>query len=309
MKTVVKAAPRPPVRWPSGPFHQADPVFCAKVELLHAEPEQRSDVAETRRGDAVQSVERALELLEALVDPEEGSGVSELARATGLPVGTIHRLLATMAARGYVRQDAASHKYMLGSRLIQLGEAATRRFARFAHPYLAELMEVSGETANLAVFEDGQVAYVAQVPSRHHRVRMFTEVGRRMLPHTSGVGKVVLAFRPRSEVEALLARTGLPRRTPRTITEPGRFLAELDTVARQGYAIDSGEEEVGVRCLAVPVFGMGDSVAAMSVSAPEGRLETGDIERILPEMLRISAALSGAFLTSTGTRGSAAVEG
>jgi IclR family acetate operon transcriptional repressor len=123
-----------------------------------------------------------------------------------------------------------------------------------------------------------------------------------VLPHTSGVGKVVLAFRPRGEVEALLARTGLPRRTPRTITELDRFLAELDTVARQGYAIDSGEEEVGVRCLAVPVFGIGDSVAAMSLSAPEGRLEPRDVERILPEMLRISAALSGDFITSMSKR-------
>jgi len=262
-----------------------------------------------RRGnDGVQSVERALGLLETLAEPGEARGVSELGRANGLPVATIHRLLATMAARGYVHQDPASHKYTLGSRLIQLGEAATRQFARFARPYLAELMEVSGETANLAVFEDGQVAYVAQVASRHHRVRMFTEVGRRVLPHTSGVGKVVLAFRPRAEVEALLARTGLPRRTPRTITDPARFLAELDKVAGQGYAIDSGEEEVGVRCLAVPVFGVGDSVAAMSVSAPEGRLEARDIERILPEMLRISAALSGDFITSTSKR-SSAVEG
>jgi IclR family transcriptional regulator, acetate operon repressor len=261
------------------------------------------------RNDGVQSVERALELLEALAQPGEGMGISELGRATGLPVATIHRLLATMAARGYVRQDSASHKYTLGSQLLQLGEAAARHFAWFARPYLAELMEASGETANLAVFEEGQVAYVAQVPSRHHRVRMFTEVGRRVLPHTSGVGKVVLAFRPRPEVEALLARTGLPRRTPRTITDPARFLAELDAVARQGYAIDSGEEEVGVRCLAVPVFGVGGSVAAMSVSAPEGRLEDGDIERILPEMLRISAALSGAFLTASRNAGDAKVKG
>jgi IclR family transcriptional regulator, acetate operon repressor len=261
------------------------------------------------RNDGVQSVERALELLEALAQPGEGMGISELGRATGLPVATIHRLLATMAARGYVRQDSASHKYTLGSQLLQLGEAAARHFAWFARPYLAELMEASGETANLAVFEEGQVAYVAQVASRHHRVRMFTEVGRRVLPHTSGVGKVVLAFRPRPEVEALLARTGLPRRTPRTITDPARFLAELDAVARQGYAIDSGEEEVGVRCLAVPVFGVGGSVAAMSVSAPEGRLEDGDIERILPEMLRISAALSGAFLTSSRNAGDAKVKG
>ena len=262
----------------------------------------RSERAPQRGNDGVQSVERALELLEALADPGDGRGVSELGRATGLPVATIHRLLATMAAKGYVRQDSTSHKYRLGSHLIQLGEAATRHFASFAHPYLAELMEASGETANLAVFEDGHVAYVAQVPSRHHRVRMFTEVGRRVLPHSSGVGKVVLAFRPRPEVEALVARTGLPRRTPRTITDPATFMAELDDVARHGYAIDSGEEEVGVRCLAVPVFGVGGSVAAMSVSAPEGRLQSDDIERILPEMRRISAALSGAFLTTSGSR-------
>jgi IclR family transcriptional regulator, acetate operon repressor len=265
-----------------------------------AKTKQPTTAGEPQQGtDGVQSVERALELLEALAEPAEGRGVSELGRATGLPVATIHRLLATMAARGYVRQDTASHKYRLGSQLIQLGEAATRHFGRFARPYLAELMEASGETANLAVFEDGQVAYVAQVPSRQHRVRMFTEVGRRVLPHTSAVGKVLLAFRPRAEVEALLARTGLPRRTPRTITDPARFLAELDMVARQGYAVDSGEEEVGVRCVAVPVFGVGESVAAMSVSAPEGRLEARDVERILPEMLRISAALSGASITST----------
>jgi IclR family acetate operon transcriptional repressor len=254
-----------------------------------------------RAGDGVQSVERALELLEALADPGEAKGVSELARTTGLPVATIHRLLATLVSRGYVRQDTASHKYTLGSHLIRLGEAAARDFAQFARPYLTELMEASGETANLAVLEDGQIAYVAQVASRHHRVRMFTEVGRRVHPHTSGVGKVVLAFRPRAEVEALLARTGLPRRTSRTITDPARFLSELERVAGQGYAIDSGEEEVGVRCLAVPVFGVGGSVAAMSVSAPEGRLQDRDIERVLPEMLRISAALGAAFLTAAGT--------
>jgi IclR family transcriptional regulator, acetate operon repressor len=262
-----------------------------------------------RGGDGVQSVERALELLEALAEPGEAKGVSELARATSLPVATIHRLLATMVSRGYVRQDTGSHKYALGSHLIRLGEAAGRDFAQFARPYLAELMEASGETANLAMFEDGHVVYVAQVASRHHRVRMFTEVGRRVHLHSSGVGKVVLAFRPRAEVEALLARTSLPRRTPRTITDLGRLLAELDTVAGQGYALDSGEEEVGVRCLAVPVFGVGGSVAAMSVSAPEGRLQDRDIERVLPEMLRISAALSAAFLTAANASPPSRVDG
>jgi len=255
--------------------------------------------ARQRGTDGVQSVERALELLEALADPGEAMGVTELGRATGLPFATIHRLLGTLVARGYVRQDPASHKYTLGFRLINLGDSATRHFGTWVRPYLTELMEVSGETANLAVLEGDHIAYAAQVPSRHHRVRMFTEVGRRVPPHSSAVGKVVLAFRPRAEVEALLARTGLSRRTPRTITDLDRFLAELEAVTRQGYAIDSGEEEIGVRCLAVPVFGVGGSVAAMSVSAPEGRLGPRDCDRILSEMLRISAAVTGAFLASS----------
>src|SRR4029450_223284 len=92
------------------------------------------------------------------------------------------------------------------------------------------------------------------------------------------------------------------RRRSLTLAAPATSLAELDAVARQGYAIDSGEEEVGVRCLAVPVFGVGGSVAAMSVSAPEGRLEARDIERILPQRRRISPALSGDFITSSAIR-------
>src|SRR5436190_160172 len=141
---------------------------------------------------------------------------------------------------------------------------------------VTELMEVSGESANLVMLDGDHAVYVAQVASRRHSVRMFTEVGRRVLPHSTAAGKVLLAFRPRPAVEALLDRTGLPARTPRTTVDRGRFLAELDAVARQGYAVDDGEEEIGVRCLAVPVFGVGDSVAAVSVSAPEGRLRRED---------------------------------
>ncbi len=160
-------------------------------------------------------------------------------------------------------------------------------------------MEVSGESANLVMLDGDHAVYVAQVASRKHNVRMFTEVGRRVLPHSTAVGKVLLAFRPRPAMEALLDRTGLPPRTPRTIVDRNKFLAELDVVARQGYAVDDGEEEIGVRCLAVPVFGVGDSVAAVSVSAPEGRLRRDDYERLLPEMMRISAAMTGSLVAAS----------
>jgi IclR family transcriptional regulator, acetate operon repressor len=243
----------------------------------------------------VQSVERALSLLESLAD----LGVSELRTATGLPFGTIHRLLGTLVLHGYARQNPQTHKYTLGPRLLRLGDAAGRHFGGWVQPYLTELMEISGESANLVMLDGDHAVYVAQVASRKHNVRMFTEVGRRVLPHSTAAGKVLLAFRPRPAMEALLDRTGLPPRTPRTITDRGKFLAELDLVSRQGYAVDDGEEEIGVRCLAVPVFGVGDSVAAVSVSAPDGRLRRDDYERLLPEMMRISAAMTGSLVAAS----------
>ncbi|HTE70878.1 MAG TPA: IclR family transcriptional regulator, partial [Actinomycetes bacterium] len=167
----------------------------------------------------MQSVERALSLLESLADLGQEVGVSELRSATGLPFGTIHRLLGTLVLHGYARQNPETHKYTLGPRLLRLGDAAGRHFSVWARPFLTELMEISGESANLVMLDGDNAVYVAQVASRKHNVRMFTEVGRRVLTHSTAVGKVLLAFRPRPAVEALLERTGLPPRTPRTIVD------------------------------------------------------------------------------------------
>ena len=100
-----------------------------------------------------------------------------------------------------------------------------------ALPHLAHLVDEIGETANLAMLDGDQVAYVAQVPGRHS-MRMFTEVGRRVLPHCTAVGKALLAASSDDEVRALLARTGMPRHTPHTLTEPGKLLAQLRRVRR-----------------------------------------------------------------------------
>lgn len=262
------------------------------------------------RGDGaprggVQSVERALRLLETLATAPEGLGVSDLGQATGLAPATIHRLLATLVANGYARQEPATRRYTLGSALIRLGNTAGGLIGAWLRPYLAELVEVSGETANLAVLEDGCAAYVAQAPSRH-RVRMFTEVGNRLPPHSNAVGKVLLAFRPRADVERILGRHGLPARTSRTITDRTTFLAELDRVVEQGYAVDTGEEEEGVRCLAVPVRGPTGETAALSVSGPAERLDRPRRERILPHMLRLADDVSAALAGDGASGGQAA---
>jgi IclR family acetate operon transcriptional repressor len=200
-------------------------------------------------------------------------GIGEVAEMTGLPQGTAHRLLHSLQSRGYVRQDS-SRKYSVGTAALRLGDAAQRSLARNARPHLSDLVAISGETANLAVLEGNDVVYVAQAPSPH-TLRMFAEVGRHVPPHSTAVGKVLLAAMPRERALGLLRRTGLPRRTDQTITELGAFARELDTVLNHGWAADEEEQEVGVRCLAVPVGHGEDAVAAISLSGPADRFNGG----------------------------------
>ncbi len=233
---------------------------------------------------SVQSVDRALDVLEALVDQGGEAGLSEIATRTGLPYGTIHRLLQTLLARGYVRQES-DRRYALGGALVRVGGAAERMVGAWAEPYLAKMVELSGETANMAVLEGDYVVYVAQVPSPR-RLRMFAEVGRRVLPHSTAVGKVLLADRP--DAAAVLERTGLPRRTEHTITTAHDLLDEIERVRARGYALDLGEEENGVHCLAVPVRDGGRVFAAMSVSGPAERIDAHDRDELATSLRKVA---------------------
>jgi IclR family acetate operon transcriptional repressor len=237
---------------------------------------------------AVQSVDRALDVLEALAEAGKPLGVGELGERTGLPQGTAHRILQSLHERGYVRRDG-SRKYSLGTSAVRLADGAQRALARSARPYLTELVSLSGETANLAVREGDDVVYIAQVSSPH-TLRMFAEVGRHVPPHSTAVGKVLLAALPREEARAILRRTGLTPRTPTTITGIQAFEAELDLVAAQGWAADEEEQESGVRCVAVPLGGPGPTVAAMSLSGPADRFAGGRTDGLVEAMQRVGRA-------------------
>lgn len=252
-----------------------------------------SSSAGTKPSGGVQSLERAFDLLERLADAGGELGLSELSASSGLPLPTIHRLMRTLVASGYVRQQP-SRRYALGPRLIRLGEGASRLLGTWARPYLSELVEATGETANMALLDGDEAVYVAQVPSRHS-MRMFTEVGRRVLPHSTGVGKALLAQLPPDEVRALLGRTGMPAATPQTITDPDAFLAALEDVRRRGYAVDDNEQEVGVRCLAVSVPGS-PTATAISISGPAGRVTDAATRTIVPVLHQVAGKLAGALI-------------
>jgi IclR family acetate operon transcriptional repressor len=249
----------------------------------------------------VQSVERVIDLLELLADAPAEVPLAGLATASGLPPSTVHRLMATLVDRGYARR-LPSRAYVLGPRLIHLGERSASTLGALARPHLTRLVDEIGETANLAVLDGDRVVYAAQVPSRHS-MRMFTEVGRRVRLHCTGVGKVLLARQPPAEARAVLGRAGLPSRTERTVTDLEELMAQLPLIADQGYAVDDGEQEAGVRCLAVPVP-TGAVEAAVSVSGPEGRLPLDALPRLVP-VLRAAAAELAAELAGTVPPGAA----
>lgn len=249
----------------------------------------------------VQSLERAFDLLETMADMGGEVGLSELASETGLPLPTIHRLMRTLVGRGYVRQHP-NRRYALGPRLIRLGESAGRLLGSWALPHLTQLVEATGETANMAMMDGDEVVYVAQVPSKHS-MRMFTEVGRRVLPHCTGVGKAMLAQCEPAYARALVTRTGMPAETSRTITDPDAFVAELGRIRARGYSLDDGEQEVGVRCLAVTVPDS-PSLAAISISGPAGRVTEDATSTVVPVLQQVAnqlaASLSGVSEDTTG---------
>ena len=243
-----------------------------------------------RRSDAaagqVQSVARAFALLETLAEATDPLSLQALSERTGLAQPTAHRLLKTMQSLGYARQTAA-REYDLGPGLISLGNRATPPLAARARPLLRSLEELSQETANLVVLDGTNAVYVAQQPSRH-QMRMFTEVGRRVLPHAAGAGKAMLATLSEARVRDIIRVTGLPRYTATTLTSPDALLRELREIRGRGFALDDGEREVGVRCIAVAVPGS-HPPAALSVSGPAARI-SDELALSVVEALREASA-------------------
>jgi IclR family transcriptional regulator, acetate operon repressor len=255
---------------------------------------------ETRTGGivvagGVQSVDRVFHLLEHLADGGGSMSLSDLARRTDLPMPTIHRLLRSMVNRGYVRQES-SKRYALGPRMIRLGESASRMLGSWATPHLVGLVAKYGETANMAMMEGDACVYVAQVPSQQS-MRMFTEVGRVVMLHCTGVGKALLSTLSDEQVIATLKRTGMPARTEHTITHPQTMLEALAEIRKRGYAVDDGEQELGVRCVAVPIKEL-PFAAALSVSGPSGRITLDQVPLIAPDMQAAAADLATAFNAS-----------
>jgi IclR family acetate operon transcriptional repressor len=251
----------------------------------------------SERSGNVQSVVRAFDLLEQLADGGGVMSLSNLAAKLELPVPTIYRLMHTLVSNGFAYQ-LPSRQYALGPRLIRLGTVATQTTGAWAQPVLDTLARDLGETINMARLESDKMIYVAQAASPH-AMRMFTEIGRRVYCHSTGVGKAVLATLSDDRVRAIIDRVGMPPQTDRTMCDIGSLLENLTLIRRCGYAIDDGEQELGVRCYAVAVPNT-EVPTALSVSGPAVRMTPELRKRAIPRLQKAVRSLPQAlYATST----------
>ena len=250
-------------------------------------PEAKGDASSADRGRSV--ADRVFIVLEALADASTPPTLSELAELTALPMPTLHRLLRFLTTNGYVRQEP-SKRYIIGLGMIRFGQSASRGLDSWAAPHLAGLVEKYGETTNMAMLEGDSVVYVAQAPSPR-AMRMFTEIGHVVMPHCTGVGKAILSMLTDQQVTSLLGRTGMPVRTDHTLTTNDAVLAALGEARQRGYTLDYGEQEAGVRCVAVPLTGL-PFLAAISVSGPSSRIMMDDVYRIAPDLQEVADDIS-----------------
>ncbi len=240
----------------------------------------------------VQSLHRALDLVEAVAEAGGQATIAAISATAGLPLPTAHRLLQTLVERGYMRQ-LPNRQYALGFRLIPLGTAAGRFTTAEVTSVLADLVTATGESANLAVLAGDHAEYVAQVPSAHS-MRMFTEVGRRVELHCTGVGKAMLAQLDARHIEAVVRRVGLAEHTPHTLTTEAALLSDLQATRERGFALDDQERELGVRCVSVAVFHESLTWSAVSVSGPVTRMTDELVADAVPHLQEAARHLATA---------------
>lgn len=246
-------------------------------------------------GEQVQSLVRALALLNRISEaPDEGATLTELAQQVGLPSSTAHRLLTTLEQERYARFDQDGRLWSIGVQAFVTGCTFTksRSLVGLARPHMRRLMEDSRETVNLAIEDEGEAVYLAQVECRQ-MMRAFARPGSRVPLHCSAVGKAILSAVSDQSLSKILHRRGMPRLTVKTIASPALLRANLERARVTGFAVDDEEHAVGLRCISAPIFDeTGDVVAAVSATGPLARIVDERVAELSALVLATARAIS-----------------
>jgi DNA-binding IclR family transcriptional regulator len=251
----------------------------------------RNTVETGAGGAGVQSVDRALSILEVLARTGE-AGVTEISAELGVHKSTAFRLMATLESHRLVEQTGDRGRYRLGVGILRLAGATTARLdlVQEARPICRQLAADTGETVNVAVLSDGSALYLDQVAGSS-ALQPHNWVGQHIPLHATSNGKVLLSGLDDPELDAVLG--AMPTFTEHTITTLPRLRAELERVREQGYAVAVDELEVGLTAVAAPVRNAhGDVVASMSVSGPSFRLGDDRVEKVVAQTVEAADEVS-----------------
>lgn len=234
-------------------------------------------------------------ILEALSAGRTGLTLSQIARKTGIAKSSAHCLLLTLERLDYLEREEATGRYAMGRKFFRLANRGltSATISRQAMPHLLALAQRTGLTVHMAIF-DGQEAVLIERIDPSGASRIATWVGKRMGLHCTAVGKSLAAHLPPEEVARLVAAHGLLRHNDNTIRSLRRLEEELERVRRSGYALDDEEEEIGSRCLGVPVFRDGRAVAAISLAGATEQIAPSGFGALLEELRAVALAISQA---------------
>lgn len=246
--------------------------------------------------NTIKSLDRAMEVFEYL-SAAQGKALTSIATEMGQSPATVYRILVTLEGRGLVEFDAAEQLWHIGPQAFVIGARFLRRtgLVERARPIMRRLMESTGETANLGIEQDGRVLFVSQVET-HATIRAFFPPGTLSQMHASGIGKALLAQMDDDRFGRWRDANTLDAFTPHTLTDAARLRADLEETRTRGYAIDGEERNLGMRCIAAPVFDSHqEAVAGISVSGPTSRVRLGDITRLSQHVQTAARALTQAI--------------
>lgn len=244
--------------------------------------------------DVVQSVDRALSILEVLSDYSEGLGVTDISNKIGLHKSTVYRLLSTLIYKGYVVQDSISNKYRITFKLFELGNKRVESLdiLSASKPYTKQLMKEVNEVVHLVIRDGNEIVYIDKVEA-DNTIRMASSIGRRSPLYCTSVGKVILAYLSDEEVEKIWNNSKIEKLTKYTITDLKDMKKELKIIRKKGYAIDNEENEIGVRCIGAPVFNRdGEVEGAISISGPTMRMTDSKLEEFSTEVIKYANMIS-----------------
>ena len=279
----------------------ATPRKAAVARLVQSSAANIDDDAEDRQRSGVQSLGRAFAILEEVARHREGIGLAELSKLVGLHNSTTFHLAKTMVSLGYMRQERDSKRYRVGRPLFALAASALDEIemVNLATPVLEDLSRETGESGHFAVRMGDSVVVIART-SGPGAFQLTDRVGVVRPAHCTALGKIILASLRPDQLKRFLERVELKPSTAKSITEASVLLREIAEVRRSAIAIDDGEFNAEVRCIAVPVYNFtGDVIGALGISGPIWRMS----DQVLKSRAKLVQAAAQRLSTEFGASG------